>query len=197
MLKNLKLKVEKAYAQFQFHQKVLKDEEAYKLKKVEEISATVDAQKLLQLAAATVQQQVHEKISKLVTRCLKTVFTEDNYEFKIKFEQKRGKTEASLLLLKNGVEEDPLEEDAGGVLDVTAFALRISCLLLQTPKRRRLLVLDEPFRYVSVEYKPRVRELLKALVKELNLQIIMVTHDPTFQLGKVINFNKEHLNAKT
>lgn len=191
MDKKLKQKIESGYSQLQYHKKVLEDEKNYKLKKIDEISATADAQKLLQLAAATVQQRVHEKISKLVTRCLKAVFSEDNYEFKIKFEQKRGKTEASLLLLKNGIEEDPLEEDAGGVLDVTAFALRISCLLLQTPKKRRLLVLDEPFRYVSIEYKPRVRELLKALVKELNLQIIMVTHDPTFQLGKVINFNKE------
>jgi DNA repair exonuclease SbcCD ATPase subunit len=152
----------------------------------EEVEATVEVQQVLQSLAATVQQQAHRRIASVVSRCLETVFEEDAYEFKINFEEKRGKTEARLLFCRDGLEVEPLEAAGGGVVDVAAFALRLACLVLQRPVRRRLLVLDEPFRFVSKSYRPRLKSLLLSLANEFNVQFIMVTHIPDLMTGKVV-----------
>lgn len=151
-----------------------------------EVGATVEVQKILQSLAATVQQQAHRRIASVVTRCLEAVFGEDAYEFKINFEEKRGKTEARLLFCRDGMELEPLEGSGGGAVDVAAFALRLACLVLQRPACRRLLVLDEPFRFVSKSYRPRLKSLLLALANEFNVQFIMVTHIPDLMTGKVV-----------
>lgn len=147
---------------------------------------TEEAQKVLQIIAESVQKQVHDRIAGIVTRCLETVFIEDAYEFKINFEQKRGRTEAALSFTRDDLSIDPLTSSGGGVIDVAALALRLSTLLLRRPVPRRLLILDEPFRFVSKEYRERVRELLEELSKELKLQIVMVTHIEEFRIGTVI-----------
>ena len=145
------------------------------------------AQKILQAAAEAVQQQAHRRLASVVTRCLKAVFgEEDAYEFRIRFEQKRGKTEAQLLFARDGMEVDPVDAAGGGVIDVAAFALRTACLLLTVPPKRRLLVLDEPFKMLSRTYRARVRQLLITLAEEMSLQIIMVTHSEELIAGKVV-----------
>ena len=123
-----------------------------------------------------------------MTRCLKAVLDNEAYEFKIEFEQKRGRTEAKLILERDGlILENPAEEAGGGVLDVAAFALRLACVALALPRRRRLLVLDEPFRFVNgEEYQSRIGGMLEVLAAETGMQIILVTDDDWLKIGKVI-----------
>lgn len=135
--------------------------------------------------AKSIQKKVHLRISTLVSRCLSAVF-EDPYEFDIRFETKAGGTQAELLFKRGDLVVDPLTGAGGGVVDVAAFALRLACLSMQRPSLRRVLVLDEPFRFVSASYRDRVRDLLKNLSDELNIQIIMVTHIEEFRCGNVI-----------
>jgi DNA repair exonuclease SbcCD ATPase subunit len=143
------------------------------------------AQQLVQEVAQHVQQQVHNRIASVVSRCLKAVFDEP-YEFKIHFERKRGRTAARLVFVRDGMEIVPMQGSGGGVLDVAGFALRIACLVLARPKVRRLLVLDEPFKFVSSEYRERVRDLLETLAEEMGIQFVMVTHIPELQTGKIV-----------
>lgn len=154
-----------------------------------------EAQTIIQQVAQQVQQQAHAKIAHVVTTCLESVFP-DPYEFRIRFDRKRGRTEAQLLLYRDGLLlEDPLDESSGGVLDVAAFALRLACLVLSKPPRRRLLVLDEPFKHLSRENRPRVRGMLETLSKEMGVQIILVTHDEEFQVGRVIDLGSPERDA--
>jgi ABC-type Fe3+/spermidine/putrescine transport system ATPase subunit len=81
---------------------------------------------------------------------------------------------------------DPLDATGGGVCDVAAFALRVACLMLSQPPKRRLLVADEPFRFVSEEYRPAVRQMIETLADELGIQFILVTHATEFEIGKVV-----------
>ena len=145
-----------------------------------------EAQRLLQGIAKDVQERSHEAVAALVTRCLKTVFGEDGYEFRVNFEQRRGRTEADLVFHRDGKDIDPATASGGGCTDVAAFALRLACLLLSRPAKRKLLVLDEPMRMLSRNYNETVRELIETLAAELDLQVIMVTHCPELACGKVV-----------
>lgn len=145
-----------------------------------------EAQKLLQGVAEAVQQQAHRQIAAVVSRCLEAVFDEEAYEFVIRFVQKRGKTEAELLFRREGIEVSPVDAAGGGVVDVASFALRLACLILARPSRRKLLVLDEPWKHLSADYRPAMRELVLTLAKELGVQFIIVTHSDEFRMGEVI-----------
>lgn len=144
-----------------------------------------EAQRVCQMVAQAVQQQAHDRIAGVVSRCLEAVFDEP-YEFKILFEQKRGRTEASLVFVRGDQTLDPLTASGGGVVDVAAFALRVSCLLLARPALRRVLVLDEPLKFVSEQYRPRARAMIEKLAEDLGIQFIIVTHDEAYKTGKVV-----------
>jgi DNA repair exonuclease SbcCD ATPase subunit len=162
--------------------------EAGEVSKVtERLKRTQDAQEVLQLLAQAVQQQAHQRISAVVSSCLSAVFGEGAYTFKIEFERKRGKTEASLRFVRGDLDIDPLTASGGGAIDVAAFSLRVACLVLHRPRLSRVVVLDEPFRYVSAEYQDNVRGMLEGLAKDMGIQVIMVTHQEVYETGEIIN----------
>lgn len=145
-----------------------------------------DAQVISQNIAQMVQMQAHQRIEGVVSKCLEAVFG-DEYGFKIQFERKRGRTEANLMLLKDGHEiEDVLNADSGGVIDVAALALRLACIVLAKPALKRIIIMDEPFRNLDLKNREKVRMLLEELAKDFKVQFIIVTHEITFQTGKVI-----------
>lgn len=148
---------------------------------------TEAARALVQDLAEAVQSKAHARIASVVSRCLEAVFGEDEaYRFKIDFAKARGKTEARLAFVRGGHELEPADAAGGGVLDLAAFSLRLACLAMARPKRRPFLALDEPFKMLSAEYVPAVRSLLETLAKEMGLSILLVTHNPGLQVGKVI-----------
>ena len=151
-----------------------------------EVEEAEDAVGVASTVAKIVQEQAHKQISEVVTRCLRAVFEEEAYEFGIVFEQKRSKTEARLVFLRNGEEMDPLKSSGGGAVDVASFALRVACLMISRPTLRRTIILDEPFKFVSEEYRPKAAKILELLSIEFCIQFIMVTHLKEFERGNVI-----------
>jgi len=79
-------------------------------------------------------------------------------------------------ILKDGIEFDPKYELGGGVLDLVSLGLRLSLWAISS--RTPLLVLDEPLRYLSREYKQAVANFLLQLCQTLNLHLLIITHDP-------------------
>lgn len=152
------------------------------------VADAAEAVTIAQEVAEAVQRQAHQHIAGMVTRCLAAVF-DNPYTFEIRFDQKRNRTEARAVLVRDGEEHDPLSATGGGVVDVTAFALRLAVLLTRHPAPRRILILDEPFRFVSAEYRPRVRVLLETLADELDFQLVLVSHITDMEIGNVVRID--------
>lgn len=151
----------------------------------DELAASEQARDLIQQVGQAVQREAHDRLAGVVSRCLESVFDEP-YSFKIVFDKKRNQTEARLVFVRDGMEVSPLDAAGGGVVDLAAFALRLSCLCLRRPASRRLLVLDEPFRFISANYRPAVKEMLEELSEKMQVQILMVTHASELTTGKVV-----------
>jgi DNA repair exonuclease SbcCD ATPase subunit len=139
----------------------------------EEKTFSEQAQKILQIVAKETQEQIIIHISGIVSLALTTIFDEP-YEFKLDFVEKRGKTEADVYFLREGQKIDPMTGSGGGVIDIASFALRIA--LWSLSNKRNTIIMDEPARFVSKNYIPRVAKLFKMLSEKLNLQFIIVTH---------------------
>lgn len=166
-----------AYSQIQKRLKEtveLKKESERKLKLLEQ------AQVFLQKVAQSTQEKLKYQIEDIVNLALESVFPNE-YEFKIEFNVSRGKTDAELIFLdkKTGKTIDPMEASGGGVIDLTAFSLRISAWALENGTDN-LIILDEPFKFISRDLQERAGEILKTLSDKMKLQIIMVTHIPEF-----------------
>lgn len=141
-----------------------------------------DAQIFLQKIAQETQEHLRFQIEDIVNLALETCFPGE-YIFQIKFEISRGKTEAELVFLdqKTKRQIDPMNASGGGVVDLTTFALRIACYALERGTDN-VIVLDEPFRFLSRDLQQRAGEILKTLSERMNLQIIMVSH-----IGEIID----------
>ncbi len=188
-MENYQQQLDDANAEFRAAQIAAKTERTGLATAEKLLTANIEARDIIQTTAHAIQQEAHSRIAGVVTRCLKAVFGDDAYEFQIKFEQKRGRTEARLIFERNGLEIAPLGAAGGGAVDVAAFALRLAALMLQRPPQRRCLVLDEPFRFLSKEYRPVIRELLLELAEELEMQFIVVTHDTEMACGTVVRID--------
>jgi ABC-type branched-subunit amino acid transport system ATPase component len=145
----------------------------------------VQARDVLQQVGQAVQQEAHQSIAAVVSRCLSSVFPEEPYEFKVLFERKRNRTEARLVFVKDGMEL-PAKEIGNGVLDVASFALRTACLIMTKPALTRFLVIDEPFRGVHGPRRKSVAELVEEVSQELGVQVLCITHEREMEMGTVV-----------
>lgn len=140
----------------------------------EEAVATKKAQTLLQEVAAHVQHDLEHVIENSVQGCLDLLFP--GYTFKVDFIPRRGKTEAELLICKDGARLDPLTSSGGGVVDAVCFALRTGCLHLAG--KRQMLVLDEPFKHLRdgevVKPRKELGRVLSVLAEKMGVQVLMV-----------------------
>lgn len=146
------------------------------------LSVATEALTIVQQLTETLQNQAQAKIAGVVTQCLR-VF--GNYSFRIEYEAKRGSTAATFVLTRDGVDIDPMD-CGGGIIDVIAFALRVSVLMARKPLAQQILILDEPFKFVSANFRDDVARVIETLSDQLNVQFIIVTHIPELMIGKVV-----------
>jgi DNA repair exonuclease SbcCD ATPase subunit len=130
-------------------------------------------QALIQKVAQETQNQLRYHIEDIVNVALGTCFL-DEYDFQVLFEIKRGRTEASLVLYKNGFEIDPMNSSGGGLVDILSLGLRIAAWTLGDT--RNTLILDEGLKFLSRDLQPRAATILKELSEKLGIQILMVSH---------------------
>ena len=134
------------------------------------------AQAFIQKVASDTQSKLKFHIEDIVNLALDSVFPNE-YEFKVDFVPMRGKTEAHIVFTdkRSGREIDPMISNGGGAVDLACFALRLACHTLERDKDD-IIILDEPFKFLSQDLRMRAGLLMRELSSKLGLQIIMVTH---------------------
>jgi DNA repair exonuclease SbcCD ATPase subunit len=131
------------------------------------------------------QDAAQRSIETLVTEGLQTIFG-DELSFHL-VPTVRAKSPVVDLIVRSQlsdgtlVDTDVLAARGGGLAAVVGFLLRLVILLLSSNRQDTVLFLDETFAHVSAEYLPRLIEFLKDLVAKTGVQIVLVTHDESFQ----------------
>jgi len=147
---------------------------------------------VVQDAAFRWKQETAGRVDRAVSAALSAVF-ETEYRFTTRWVTRRGKVEADFEVRGGGVsgaqsaDLDLLTNRGGGIRDIAAFALRVAVWWMTTPRPAPVLVLDEPFRFVSSSFHAtaQVRGLLEELSREFGVQIVLITHETALQVGKV------------
>lgn len=148
-----------------------------------------EAQIFLQTVAKKTQSKLSFHISDFVSNALETIWGEEAYTFKLDFIEKRNKTEVEMFLVDDngiiGLKDLNSLRTGGGILDIIAFALRISLWSLQKNKEK-LIILDQPFTNLDSEHLPLANLLLKEVNEKLGIQFLIINHNPLLNEGNDI-----------
>jgi len=124
-------------------------------------------------------QESREKLEKLLTFGLRTVFKDQVLSVDLDEAMERNKHSLKINLVHNGTQKPLFGSFGGGVVNVAGNVLRI--LTVVSMQMKRFLVLDEQFSMVSENYVPNVAELMRKLCDKMNMDILMITHKEAFK----------------
>jgi DNA repair exonuclease SbcCD ATPase subunit len=154
-----------------------------------ENESTEQAKEIIKSIAVETQREVGIKLGHIVTLAIEAIFGERRYDFEVSFVEKRGRSETEFWLIEPETGERMSPFDVGGsVVDIICIALKIAVWSLS--KTINLLVLDEPFRFLSTRLHENAARFLDKVSKELDLQIILITHNDGLKIGKIILIRK-------
>lgn len=172
---------------------------------ITELTVTVDlhekAAHVLTAIGEDRQDAAQRAIEGLVSQGLHTIFGED-LSFHL-VPGVRAKTPVVDFVVRSQladgttVDTDVLHARGGGLAATVGFLLRLVILLLSRQRQETVLFLDETFAHVSAEYLPNLIEFLKDLVTKTGVQIVMVTHDDSFQEAADVIYRFELANGIT
>lgn len=136
----------------------------------------IEARRIITEVVKMTQEQIRGYIESLVTLAIQIVFPESDYKFLVNFDMKANRTEVNLLVQQGNKEPYfPEEEQAGSILDIISFALRVVMWSLENPRSRNVMIFDEPFKFSGSLVKIS-GEMMKDISKKLGIQIILTTH---------------------
>jgi hypothetical protein len=181
-LRGLNLELERRAGARDVVEAALERQESEAAKAAEDAETCRKGTEVLLAAIETRRKDLRDRVESLVTRGLRAVFRRADMEFF--FEARtHGGTVGILPALRSTFKGKPIEVGiveghGGGVADVISFLLRVVVLSLARPRLALVLVLDEPFRHVSLEYLRGCATLLRELNRTAGVQFILVTHKP-------------------
>jgi len=154
------------------------------------------AREIIREVGLKTQEQLSFHISDITSLALEAVFPEP-YKLEVEFIQRRNKTECDLYFVRDGMRVDPLTASGVGAVDVAAFALRIASWSMTTPHSRNIIILDEPFRFLSENYQEQAGDMLKEISDKLGIQFLIISHNTTLASCADKTFNISIKNGKT
>lgn len=161
---------------------VLQDQKIAYEKEIEESrDAILVLEKVEELFKFLLDKYVHkyaESFSEIVTEGLQTIFHDQDIEFDVAVDQKRGKVWVDFETVQEGVRGQSLQSFGGGVSSVQSLLLRL--LVLLKKKLAKYLILDESLASLSEEYVPNAGEFIKKMCDELDIDLLLITHNKSF-----------------
>lgn len=134
---------------------------------------------LLTTIGEQTQETARVKVEQLATHALQVIFG-THHSFRMQAGERGGQATLELIIRSEypdgeAIETGVLDARGGGLAAVVGFVLRLVVLLL-TPELANILLLDEPFAWVSAQYEGRVSEFLAEVARKARVQVVMVTH---------------------
>ena len=140
---------------------------------VAELELAIEHQRIVHEISNATLDGLSIKINDIVSNAIKAIIP-DPYEFDLSFEIKYNKLATRMRLIRDGKEFLPEDDNGDGVVDIVAFALRVAVICLDRRKLRKLLIMDEPFGALSVNYHAMAGKLLRYIKDNLKFQFVII-----------------------
>ena len=170
--------IEKRYERLIAYKHRLQRERRSKRKELKRVTQDVENHLLAKLVltevARNMQVQAKERIEKLITIAIRSVYDDRDFTFElVSGENKNSMTP----VIKEGDNiYNPKDELGGGIIDIISFASRVILWSMERPRSMPIFVLDEPFKWTGALME-RAGAMLKQLSHDLGFQVVLVSHD--------------------
>lgn len=136
------------------------------------------AVELLSLVQQVTRDKIKESFEIIVSHALNYIFESDKYAFELVFGRRGNLQELDFAVKTPDKNEalNPLDTDAGGILNIISFALRIVLMEVAHPKINGYIISDENFANLSEDHIERASQFLKELNQKMQRQIIAISH---------------------
>lgn len=133
---------------------------------------------LLSLVQKVSRDKIKEGFEQIVTHALNYIFESDKYAFELIFGRRGNLAELDFAVKTPDKDEafNALDTEAGGVLNIISFALRLVLMEVAMPKIQGFILSDESFANLSEDHIEQASKFLKEINQKMNRQIIAVSH---------------------
>ena len=154
-----------------------------------ETDSLLELKDFLMSVSANYRDQLCNLFTSLVTEALTSIFEKD-IRFNIKLYSYRNEPAIDVSVIENNLEVDPQKSCGGGLNDIISFVIKI--LLIYLKKSSRIIILDEPLKFLSRDYIEQSSNFIHDISKRMNIQIILVSHKPDLEIScdKLITIEK-------
>lgn len=140
---------------------------------------------LVNLIQTSTVGKTKEAFESIVTFALQYIYSpEYSFNFVLDRRGAMGTLDYNIVSPKCKTPHDPLDSEAGGILDVVSLALRVALLDIAQPKCDGPIILDESTKHLSAEFLSRASQFLAVVSERFQKQIILVTHQDEY-----LNYN--------
>lgn len=154
------------------------DELGSQISKIREEQALLETSRtILESVKKILTKSSLEYCEKLATYAVRSIF---NLQAEVKYSATDGKF---YLCFEDGMNSDIAGDEGGGIKTVISFIF--SLYLVIKSNSRRVMFFDEAWTQVSAEYFPAFISFVRQICKELNFEILLVTHDERITLDDV------------
>ena len=154
-----------------------------------ETDTLLELKDFLMSVSANYRDQLCNLFTSLVTEALTSIFEKD-IRFNIKLYSYRNEPAIDVSVIENNLEVDPQKSCGGGLNDIISFVIKIIFIYLK--KSSRIIILDEPLKFLSRDYIEQSSNFIHEISKRMNIQIILVSHKPDLEIScdKLITIEK-------
>lgn len=142
----------------------------------QEMTFIIEAREYYRKAVDIVYERSIVELKDILNSALAYIFYDENYNVEIELSDKRGKS-LSIRLFLDGKPANLKRGTGMGVKTVISAVLHMYYLQC---KNSKILMLDEAYSAVSIEYVDRFFEFLHQMCEKLGFVIILITHDERF-----------------
>jgi DNA repair exonuclease SbcCD ATPase subunit len=132
---------------------------------------------VLALVQRATRDKIKESFEQMVTFALQSIYQQD-YKFRLDFDTRGNLGEMNFQIKPPDCEDylDLKDCTAGGSYDIVALALRFILIQVLRPKIEGFIMLDEPTKQLSKEYRENELNFYKYIADKLGRQLIVITH---------------------
>ena len=122
-------------------------------------------------------QTAQHQIEDIINQGLSFIYRDDSIKVTVSTEVKANKLNFIINVSDPKITSSNLEETfGGGVLATIAFLLKVITNVLH--KNENFMIFDESLTFVSKHYQENLSSFIKKLCNDLNLTLILISHQP-------------------
>ena len=137
-----------------------------------EMTFVIEAREYYRKAIDIVYERSIKELKDVLNSALAYVFYDENYRIEIELTDKRGKS----LSMRLYQDEKPVNLKRGTGMGIKTVVSAVLHMYYLQCKNSHILMLDEAYSGVSVEYADRLFEFLRQMCEKLGFKIILITH---------------------